>query len=113
MLPILSCGGYVNLLQDIVMWFSSGGTKSVLHSDNVDNINCVFSGEKELYVVDKVILFYFYHWQGVFFNIFLYQSWITQIVLATALIVVCFSSSYLHNLNIRSHLSKKFLIYHT
>ena len=54
MLPVLSCGGYVNLLQDIVMWFSSGGTKSVLHSDNVDNINCLFSGEKELYMVDKV-----------------------------------------------------------
>ena len=44
----------MNLLQDIVMWFSSGGTKSVLHSDNVDNINCLFSGEKELYMVDKV-----------------------------------------------------------
>ena len=56
MLPTLTCGGYVNLLQDIVMWFSSGGTKSVLHADNVDNINCLFSGEKELYMVDKVIL---------------------------------------------------------
>lgn len=38
------------------MWFSSGGTKSVLHSDNVDNINCLFSGEKELYMVDKVMI---------------------------------------------------------
>ncbi|XP_065060405.1 bifunctional peptidase and arginyl-hydroxylase JMJD5-like isoform X2 [Rhopilema esculentum] len=53
LLPTLTCGGYVNLLQDIVMWFSSGGTKSVLHADNVDNINCLFSGEKELYMVDK------------------------------------------------------------
>ena len=63
MLPTISCGGYVNLLQDIVMWFSSGGTSSVLHSDNVDNINCLFSGEKELYMVDKVnyihIIIYF------------------------------------------------------
>ena len=56
MLPTISCGGYVNLLQDIVMWFSSGGTSSVLHSDNVDNINCLFSGEKELYMVDKVYI---------------------------------------------------------
>ena len=66
MLPTISCGGYVNLLQDIVMWFSSGGTSSVLHSDNVDNINCLFSGEKELYMVDKVNL----PWIRVFFRIF-------------------------------------------
>ena len=44
----------MNLLQDIVMWFSSGGTSSVLHNDNVDNINCLFSGSKDLYMVDKV-----------------------------------------------------------
>ena len=31
-----------------VMWFSSGGTKSVVHNDDVDNINCLFSGTKEL-----------------------------------------------------------------
>ena len=54
LLPSISCGGYTNLLQDIVMWFSSGGTKSVLHTDPVDNINCLFGGEKELYMVDKV-----------------------------------------------------------
>ena len=36
------------------MWFSSGGTKSVLHTDSVDNLNCLFSGSKELYMVDKV-----------------------------------------------------------
>eukprot|EP00794_Sanderia_malayensis_P009650 gene9650-10638_t len=53
LLPTISCGGYINLLQDIVMWFSSGGTSSVLHSDGVDNINCLFSGTKELYFVDK------------------------------------------------------------
>ena len=34
------------------MWFSSGGTKSVLHNDDVDNINCLFSGTKELLFID-------------------------------------------------------------
>ena len=34
------------------MWFSSGGTKSVLHNDDVDNINCLFSGRKELLFID-------------------------------------------------------------
>ena len=35
-----------------VMWYSSGGTKSVVHTDSVDNINCLYRGEKELYFVD-------------------------------------------------------------
>ena len=35
-----------------VMWFSSGGTKSVLHNDDVDNINCLFSGTKDLLFID-------------------------------------------------------------
>ena len=30
------------------MWFSSGGTKSVIHNDDQDNINCVLSGKKRL-----------------------------------------------------------------
>ena len=34
------------------MWFSSGGTKSVVHTDSVDNINCVFSGNKSFVLVD-------------------------------------------------------------
>ncbi|XP_066271363.1 bifunctional peptidase and (3S)-lysyl hydroxylase Jmjd7-like [Branchiostoma lanceolatum] len=47
------CGGFLDYLQDAVMWFSSGGTKSVLHFDAVDNINCLFEGSKELFMVDK------------------------------------------------------------
>ena len=34
------------------MWFSSGGTKSVVHTDSVDNINCLYSGEKEFVMVN-------------------------------------------------------------
>ena len=56
LLKSLRCGGFLKSLQDAVMWFSSGGTKSVLHFDAVDNINCLFSGNKELFMVDKVFL---------------------------------------------------------
>ena len=42
------------MLQDAVVWFSSGGTKSVLHYDAVDNINCLFDGTKELLLINKV-----------------------------------------------------------
>ena len=44
------------MLQDAVVWFSSGGTKSVLHYDAVDNINCLFDGTKELVMINKVSL---------------------------------------------------------
>ncbi|XP_076445161.1 bifunctional peptidase and (3S)-lysyl hydroxylase JMJD7-like [Babylonia areolata] len=35
-----------------MMWFSSGGTKSVVHTDSFDNINCVIRGEKTFVMVD-------------------------------------------------------------
>lgn len=51
--PPLLCKDIVeDMLVDTVMWFSSGGTKSVLHNDDVDNINCLFSGTKELLFID-------------------------------------------------------------
>lgn len=34
------------------MWFSSGGTKSVVHTDSVENINCLVRGQKEFVLVD-------------------------------------------------------------
>ncbi|XP_021351709.1 lysine-specific demethylase 8-like isoform X2 [Mizuhopecten yessoensis] len=48
----LQCGGFQNNLQNIIMWFSSGGTKSHLHNDGLDNINCVLDGTKELVLID-------------------------------------------------------------
>lgn len=42
------------MLQSAVLWFSSGGTKSVLHNDDVDNINCLLDGTKDLIMFDKV-----------------------------------------------------------
>lgn len=53
LLRCLLCGGYTDGLQDSVMWFSNGGTKSVLHFDAIDNINCLMSGSKDLFMVDK------------------------------------------------------------
>lgn len=50
----LLCGGFTDYLSTAVMWFSSGGTKSVLHNDQFENINCLYDGSKELYMVDKV-----------------------------------------------------------
>ncbi|KAJ7393626.1 hypothetical protein OS493_006613 [Desmophyllum pertusum] len=48
----LLCGGFTSRLQDAVLWFSSGGSKSFLHMDTVDNINCMMSGVKEWFIVD-------------------------------------------------------------
>ncbi|XP_035685478.1 bifunctional peptidase and arginyl-hydroxylase JMJD5-like [Branchiostoma floridae] len=49
----LSCGGFTSNLQDYVMWISSGGTKSHLHMDNIDNVMCMISGSKEWLMVDR------------------------------------------------------------
>nr|XP_054756261.1 bifunctional peptidase and arginyl-hydroxylase JMJD5-like isoform X1 [Lytechinus pictus] len=53
LLRCLLCGGFSTSLLDTIMWYSSGGTKSVLHFDNVDNINCIMDGRKEFFLVDK------------------------------------------------------------
>lgn len=39
-------------LVENIMWFSSGGTKSVVHTDSVDNFNCLYRGEKTFVMVD-------------------------------------------------------------
>nr|XP_002129610.1 jmjC domain-containing protein 7 [Ciona intestinalis] len=49
----LLCGGFTDYLNTMVMWFSSGGTKSVLHNDGFENINCLYDGSKELVMIDK------------------------------------------------------------
>ncbi|KAL5004588.1 hypothetical protein ScPMuIL_018044 [Solemya velum] len=49
----LQCGGFSKALQDLVVWFSNGGTKSVLHSDYLDNINCLLDGKKDFIFIDK------------------------------------------------------------
>jgi len=44
----LNCGPATQFLDVNNMWFSSGGTKSVIHNDDQDNVNCVFSGSKRM-----------------------------------------------------------------
>lgn len=39
-------------LVEALMWYSSGGTHSVVHTDSVDNINCLYRGRKEFILVD-------------------------------------------------------------
>ncbi|XP_078618555.1 uncharacterized protein LOC144886060 isoform X2 [Branchiostoma floridae x Branchiostoma japonicum] len=48
----LLCEPFIEMLQDAVLWFSSGGTRSVLHHDNLDNINCLLDGRKELVFIN-------------------------------------------------------------
>ncbi|XP_046562648.1 bifunctional peptidase and arginyl-hydroxylase JMJD5-like [Haliotis rubra] len=49
----LRCGGFQKLFTKAITWFSSGGTKSVLHMDEFDNINCLLDGTKDLVFYDK------------------------------------------------------------
>ncbi|KAI0242747.1 hypothetical protein LSAT2_011403 [Lamellibrachia satsuma] len=51
MLKPIMCGGFH--LEVAVIWFSSGNTKSVLHTDSIENINCIFDGDKDIVFVDK------------------------------------------------------------
>ena len=34
--------------QSALVWMSSGGTKSVVHYDDADNLNCLISGQKRM-----------------------------------------------------------------
>ena len=52
----LQCGGLQGAIKSVLMWFSSGGTKSVLHNDGLDNINCLLDGSKDLIMFNKVRL---------------------------------------------------------
>lgn len=53
-IPIsLQCGGLEKAIKSVIMWFSSGGTKSVLHNDGLDNINCLLDGNKDLIMFHK------------------------------------------------------------
>ncbi|XP_041360619.1 bifunctional peptidase and arginyl-hydroxylase JMJD5-like [Gigantopelta aegis] len=49
----LLCGGMQRRLERHIMWFSGGGTRSVLHLDTYHNINCLLDGRKQLIFIDK------------------------------------------------------------
>ncbi|GAB1603696.1 lysine-specific demethylase JMJ30-like [Argonauta hians] len=50
---LFNCGGFQKVLQDSVLWLSSGNTRSVLHFDDMDNINCVLDGQKVVLLFNK------------------------------------------------------------
>jgi hypothetical protein len=49
---VLQCEQASSTLQKTVLWFSSGGTKSVTHTDDYENILCLLSGRKNFILVD-------------------------------------------------------------
>jgi len=49
----LQCPGLARLFRRNLMWMSSGGTKSVVHIDDFENLNCLVRGEKQLVLVDR------------------------------------------------------------
>ncbi|XP_072035560.1 tRNA wybutosine-synthesizing protein 5-like [Amphiura filiformis] len=50
--PLFQCPLIANLLLEQMMWFSNGGTKSVLHFDSMDNIHCLITGRKLFVLID-------------------------------------------------------------
>ena len=46
-LPFLTCGSFKERLLEANLWLSSGGTKSLLHKDADNAINCLLNGTKE------------------------------------------------------------------
>lgn len=50
---VLQCGHANKGLDKMVMWFSSGNTKSVIHTDDYENILCIIDGKKDVVLVDS------------------------------------------------------------
>lgn len=51
LLPILLCGGFVNFLGTHKLWIARGNTRSVVHRDDAENLNCLFAGRKRFALV--------------------------------------------------------------
>jgi len=45
-LPCMRCGGFLQFLDVQNMWMGRGGSKSVIHYDDQDNLNCMIAGKK-------------------------------------------------------------------
>ncbi len=45
------CGGFMDHIDMVLMWFSSGGTKSVVHTDTFENLHCLISGTKKFVLI--------------------------------------------------------------
>jgi len=58
----VNCRAFTKRMDQLNHWFSSGGTVSVLHKDNFENINCLLDGKKELLFFDKKLSVERLHW---------------------------------------------------
>ncbi len=44
--------GFIDHINMVLMWFSSGGTKSVVHTDTFENLHCLISGTKKFVMIE-------------------------------------------------------------
>lgn len=51
-MPFLNCGTFKLRLLEANLWLSSGGTKSLLHRDADNAINCLLNGTKDWVLID-------------------------------------------------------------
>ena len=51
--PFMTCGTFSQRLLEANLWFSSGGTKSLLHRDADNAINCLYFGTKDWIFIDS------------------------------------------------------------
>ena len=47
-LPFLACSYGTDYLDIANIWWGSNGIESVIHNDDQDNVNCLFSGRKRM-----------------------------------------------------------------
>ncbi|CAB4006791.1 Hypothetical predicted protein [Paramuricea clavata] len=50
--PCLTCGTFVDRIVEIDLWMSGGGSKSLLHKDAFNAINCLYNGTKEWKMIE-------------------------------------------------------------
>ncbi|XP_041480490.1 uncharacterized protein LOC121427977 [Lytechinus variegatus] len=51
--PFMTCGTFSQRLLEANLWFSNGGTKSLLHRDADNAINCLYFGTKDWIFIDS------------------------------------------------------------
>lgn len=51
-IPPLTCGLLKDRLVEVDLWMSGGGTKSILHKDAYNAINCLYNGTKEWKLIE-------------------------------------------------------------
>ncbi|XP_039274677.2 bifunctional peptidase and (3S)-lysyl hydroxylase Jmjd7-like [Styela clava] len=55
LLKSMACGGYAELVDSVMLFYSSASTQSALHMDDIENMHCLFDGQKEWVLFDRKI----------------------------------------------------------